>query len=53
MMVGANTLIIDKRTPTISADPEEHFKDHFFRTGMATRPKHLATYTGKIVFVPV
>ena len=23
-----NTLIIDKRTPAISADPEEHFEDH-------------------------
>ena len=25
---GTNTLIIDKRTPAISADPEEHFEDH-------------------------
>ena len=25
----SNTLIIDKLTPTISGDHEEHFEDHF------------------------
>ena len=48
--MGNNTLIIDKRTPTISADPEEHIEDHFSEPAWELALNHLATYTGKIVF---
>ena len=35
------------RTPTISADPGEHFDDHFSKPAWQLALNHLATYTGK------
>ena len=42
-----NTSIIDKQSPTISDDPEEHFDDHFSEPAWQLALNHLATHTGK------